>query len=108
MLKNLIINIVIAGSLVLSGGLWHDYSSYDSVNKKVGIIVLSIGIAYGILSIIIFIYKYGTPLVKKAVSDKEKNNAQEDLLKYKKLFDEGILTQDEFSKKSKELKNKIL
>ena len=46
--------------------------------------------------------------MEKAIEEREKNKAQDDLLKYKKLLYEGILSQEEFAMKSEELKKKIL
>ncbi|WP_375757374.1 hypothetical protein [Corallococcus exercitus] len=49
----------------------------------------------------------GEQVVKKA-KERERAKAQDELLTYKRLFDEGILNQDEYAKKAEELKKQIL
>lgn len=104
MLKKIIINIIIGGGAFFVGALVHDVAKI----RYIGEFIALSGIAYGVLNIGFVLFKQGTPLFNKVVSEREKIKAQDNLLKYKKLLDEGILTQDEFDKKSQELKRKIL
>jgi len=105
MLKKIIIHLLIGGSIFLFGAVLHDFAGI----RDFGNFTAYAGIGYAVLSGVIISLK-GKPLlfVEKAIEEKEKNKAQDQLLKYKKLLDEGILTQDEFSVKSEELKKKIL
>ncbi len=104
MLKKIIVNVVIGGAIFLVGAILHDLARVRGVGDFIAIS----GIAYGTLSVGFILFKQGIPLFEKIAGERENTKAQGDLLKYKKLLDEGILTQDEFNKKSQELKSKIL
>ena len=45
--------------------------------------------------------------IKVAFEDYSSSKAQDDLLKLKSLLDQGVLTEDEYNKKAKKLKEKI-
>lgn len=45
--------------------------------------------------------------IEETVSDYRSSKAQDDLLKLKKLLDEGILTQEEYDKKAIKIKEKL-
>jgi len=90
MLKKIIINIVIGGAIFIFGALLHELTEMEDVSQ---FIIVS-GIAYGALSFGFILFKHGIPLFNKMVSERENTKAQDDLLKYKKLLDEGILNQD--------------
>lgn len=45
--------------------------------------------------------------IKSTVSDYSSSKAQDDLLKLKSLLDQGIITQEEYNKKSTKLKEKL-
>lgn len=108
MLKKIIVNIIIGGAIFFLGVFLHD--SLDI--RAFGGFIAFAGVAYGILTVGFILYNKFFPLanesIKKTISDREKNKAYEELLKYKKLLDEGILTEDEFVEKSQKLKSKIL
>lgn len=104
MLKEIIVTAAIAGAISLAGALLHDLADM----RDLGRFILGAGVVYGFLSVGLILFKQGIPLLNKAASERETTKAHNDLLKYKKLLDEGILTQDEFDKKAQELKSKIL
>jgi len=53
-------------------------------------------------------FQTGSSLFNKIGNNYSQKKAREELLEYKKLFDEGVLTQEEFDTKANELKKKIL
>lgn len=105
MLKKMLIHLLIGGAIFSFGAVLHDYLGI----RGLGNIIAYAGISYAVISIIIILLKW-KPLVflERAVEEREKNKAVDDLLKYKKLLYEGILSQEEFAMKSDELKKKIL
>jgi len=108
MLKKIIINIIISGAIILLGVVFHDFLRI----RDIGQFIAGAGFIYGISSIGYVLYKQGLPhankIIKKTINEREITKAHDDLLRYKKLLNEGILTEEEFTKKSQELKSKIL
>ena len=108
MLKKIIVNIIIGGAMFWLGTIVIDFLNI----RDLGYFIVVAGIAYGILSVGFILYKQALPIanesIKKTISEREKNKALEELIKYKNLLNEGILTEDEFAKKSQELKSKLL
>jgi hypothetical protein len=109
MIKKIIIHVLIGGAIVLFGA-----AVQTNVNRHLGDFIMPAGFSYAVLNAVVILFK-GKPVVKKplafvekAVEEREKNKALDDFLKYKKLLDEGILSQEEFAVKSEELKKKIL
>ncbi len=105
MIKKIILHILIGGAIFLLGAVLHDFAEM----RDLGNFIAYAGIGYAVLSAVVILFK-GKPLafLEKTVEEREKNKAQDDLLKYKKLLDEGILSQEEFAVKLEELKKKIL
>ena len=105
MFKKIIIHLLIGDATFLFGAVLH----YFTKMRDLGNVLAYTGIGYAVISVIIILLK-GKLLsfMKKTIKEREKNKAQDELLKYKKLLDEGILSQDEFAKKLEELKKKIL
>lgn len=91
--------------MFLFGAVLHDYAKI----RYVGNFLAYTGITYAVISAVIILLK-GKPFlfIEKMIEERERNKAQDELLKYKRLLDEGILSKEEFDKKSEELKKKIL
>ena len=121
MLRKLFTNLLIGGALfgvgaalavsADAGYVCDGYSriapglSCEDFFKGLGaIIAFGGGLGYPIIATVVAL----KPLAEKVVRQRDQNRAQEELLKYKKLLDEGILTQDEYARKAEELKKQIL
>lgn len=104
MLKKIILHAAIGGTIFGLG----IFVTNELRMFNLGGAMLYGGFFYGILSVAYILYKGALPHVKKKINEKEIAKAQENLLKYKQLFNEGILTEAEFTEKSQELKRKIL
>ncbi|QUM74778.1 SHOCT domain-containing protein [Moritella sp. 24] len=104
MLKKVINNIIIGVVIMIVGSLIYNLVGI----RQLGEFVIWAGIFYGILSVGIISLKQCIPFFNKIILDRESAKAQDELLKYKKLLDEGILTQDEFDEKANNLKKKLL
>lgn len=72
-------------------------------------------IAFGFIIIlfIIFIiivlnyYKKLKPKIESTINERQTSKAYDELLKYKKLFDENLISKEEFENRSREIKSKI-
>ena len=99
-IKHIILGAIISGigfTLVATGNriVHHDIAEF----------IILVGIAWALVNILIVLYKKKvSPSVNKALNDKAANQAQDELLKLKKLLDEGIITQSEYNQKSDKLK----
>ena len=105
MVKNLIINTLIATGLFFLGWFLNDWT--QEYTYDLGRIIAVGGIGYGIISIVYILLTQGIPLFNKIVDDRSKTKAQGMLIKYKELLDKGILTEAEFEIKAAELKVRI-
>lgn len=114
MLKTILTHLLIGGAITAFGFILV-INNHDGLLFTLGLLLWWGGIGYAVTTISIILY----PSVKKAVDERKTNRgravekreihqAQDDLLRYKKLLDEGILSQEEFTKKSEELKKIIL
>tara|TARA_R110000796_G_scaffold86739_3_gene187579 strand:- start:5657 stop:5971 length:315 start_codon:yes stop_codon:yes gene_type:complete len=104
-LKKIIKHLFIGGAIFVIGALLHDFANM----RDIGSFLAYLGIGYAVVSFIyIAIKDRPFTFIGTAVEKIEKNKAHDELLKYKKLFDEGILTKEEFMIKAEELKKKIL
>ncbi len=115
MFKKIGINFCVGAILCAVGGLGWNFSSAPS-SDRVGwefIIIGSawyagISVAIGICIGLFHVYKKSTPYVAQALIEREKAKAYDELLRLKKLCDEEIITQEEFSAKARDLKTKML
>lgn len=72
-------------------------------------------IAVGFFTILIIIfmiitlnyYKKLKPKIESTIHERQTSKAYDELLKYKKLFDENLISQEEFENRSREIKSKI-
>lgn len=106
MFKKTIIHLLIGLGVFIFGALVNDFGKPES-----GQLIMLIGVGYAIISLVrnLLSAKHIVFLeVKKVINRRERNKAQEEILQFKRLLDEGILTPAEFNKKVEELKSKIL
>ncbi|OGB03462.1 MAG: hypothetical protein A3E79_14780 [Burkholderiales bacterium RIFCSPHIGHO2_12_FULL_61_11] len=108
MKKVLIANAAVGGLMFVVGASIHDFLGI----RELGNVLAYGGIWYGALSLAIFaalpLYKKLRPRIDDAFDERSSSRAYEDLLRWKKLLDENIISQDEFDVKSRELKAKLL
>lgn len=116
MLIKILIHLLIGGAITASGFVLALSIHYTSFGLSLlSVSLMSIGIGYAVISVSIIL----VPFVIKDVDENKINRgrvaekseiqqAQDDLIRYKKLLHEGIISQEEFTKKSEELKKKIL
>lgn len=100
------------------GKTWEEEKAEKERKEKMNIIIY-ISLAILIILVLLFVFKKILPVIiatsKKIqnsginiLNEKERNNAFDQIIKYKKLKDEGIISEEEFEEKSKVLKKKIL
>ena len=102
--KKITKHLLIVWAIFLIGAIIHDFAGIRGLGDFIAIS----GISYAALSLIVLLRRKPIALAEKAIQDRQKDKAHEELLKYKKLLDEGILNQEEFDIKSKQFKEKIL
>lgn len=106
-IRNIIAHAAIGGVIFLIGAFIHDVMNLDGLGNTFA----AVGIGYGVISLCMLVvpfYKKIAPKINTAIHEKAKLKAYDDILKFKKLLDEKIITQDEFDVKARELKTKIL
>jgi len=112
MLKNIISKLLIGGAIAAVGYLLAAWGNGHSRAMEVsGMLVAHAGLAYGVIAALVVMWPLldmAAKKVAKANASRERSRAQDELLKYKLLLDQGILSQEEYSKKSEELKRQIL
>jgi len=105
MIKKLIFHLLIGAGIFAIGGSLHDFAKM----KELGNLLAYGGMIYAALAAFIIICVVNMPpFLRKASEDIARKKAQDELLTYKKLFDEGILSKEEFDTKASELKKVIL
>lgn len=107
MIKLIVANTAAGGALFLVGALIHDFTNMNGLGDALAYT----GIGYAALSGSLFaipFYKRIRPQIQEVLQNRAKSRAYEDLLRYKNLLDQKIISQEEFEAKSRELKAKIL
>lgn len=114
MLKKILFHALVGGAIFIVGASLHDFAKI----RGLGNFLAYGGMVYaGVTAILILLgvnlpspvgHQSGYSFLSKASEDIRKKKAHEELLAYKKLLDEGILTKEEFDVKASELKKKIL
>ena len=114
MFKKILFHALIGGAIFMIGVYLHDHArirgpgnflAYGGmVYAGVTTLLLLLGVNLSTLKD----FQTGSSLFNKIGNDYSQKKAREELLEYKKLFDEGVLTQEEFDTKANELKKKIL
>ena len=105
MIKKLIFHLLIGAAIFAIGASLHDFANI----KGLGSFLAYGGMIYAALAAFIIIFVANMPpFLRKVREDIAKKKAQKELLTYKKLFDAGILSKEEFDTKVNELKKIIL
>ena len=107
MVKLIVLNAAAGGAVFLVGALIHDFGDM----KGLGDTLAFTGIGYAAVSLsllVIPLYKSIRPQVHALLLQRAKSTAYDDLLRYKNLLDQKIISQEEFEAKSRELKAKLL
>ena len=120
MVIRIIIHVIFSAAMITLGLLMteYPYSIYrgdlhilqENPVAVFGIVLVVGGIFYGAVSVFLAIYLSGKLqlLASNTIKNIGKKNAYTELTKLKKLLDEGILSQEEYDKRSTELKVKVL
>lgn len=114
MFKKILFHALVGGAIFFVGASLHDFAGiigpgsflayggmvYAGVTTLLILVGVNLPSPIGIHS--------GPSFLGKVTKDISQKRAREELLEYKKLLDEGVLTQEEFDAKAAELKKKIL
>jgi len=111
-----LLSLLIRGGVVFGFGYLIGFTLHEGFNLKQNIPIVGASIIWisgGLYSLLKFNVPFSVLIqLKNSISviidDKNKNKIEESMIRTKKLFDNGILTQDEYDKKIKELKEKYL
>ncbi len=114
MFKKILFHALVGGAIFIVGASLHDFARIRGPGDFLAIS----GMVYaGATTLLILLgVNLPSPIGNNSVSsflgnvskDFSQKKAREELLEYKKLLDEGVLTQEEFDAKATELKKKIL
>lgn len=114
MFKKILFHALVGGAIFIIGGGLHDFAKI----RGPGEFLAYGGMVYaGVTTLLILLgvnlpspigNQSGSSFLGKVSKDFSQKRAREQLLEYKKLLDEGVLTQEEFDTKANELKKKIL
>lgn len=105
MLKKIALHVLIGSVLFILGACLHDFSSL----KAAGDTIAFTGLAYAGIAAILIIFNVRTPgFISSLINNRKRLQAHKELLIFKKLFDENIITQDEFDLQTDKLKKIIL
>lgn len=115
-MKNSIIGIIAGGIVFLIGASLHDH--FDAT--VLGNLLAFSGIGIASIFILSLTYRFVSQAKHQALKDKiqkyignksharTKKKTEDELLRYRELYDKEILTKEEFEAKVSELKDKIL
>ena len=111
MFKSIFIHCVVGGGLFLLFVFFYDVYH---IPKE----FIAVPIIYGLVALADILPKLNKPMktavssaseaITTAVQERESKKARQDLIEYKKLFDEGILSKEEYELKVISLKKKIV
>jgi hypothetical protein len=118
MFKQILFHALVGGAIFVVGASLHDFADI----KGPGNFLAYGGMAYaGVTTLLLLLgvnlptpsalsskLKDASSKLEGANKDREGKKARQELLEYKKLLDEGILTQEEFDLKASELKKKFI
>ena len=114
MFKKILFHAFIGGSIFMIGVYLHDYArifgpgDFLAYGGMVYAGITTLLLLLGVNLSALIGGQPGSSLFRKIGNNYSQKKAREELLEYKKLFDEGVLTQEEFDTKANELKKKIL
>lgn len=101
-------HLVIGGTLYGSAFVIYELTRSDEF-AVIFAIAGGLWAGVGVIKAIAHLFKSEIkPHIASAVQEKAKVRAYDDLIRYKKLFDEKLITEEEFQEKSRELKAKLL
>ena len=110
-MKKTIIGIIHGLVLCVAGAILHDYYEVEMLGE----ILVILGIIVVSIFTIILVYKLlkthrgkFTSFINQKTTARKKLHAENELLRYRELYDKEILTKEEFDQKISELKNRIL
>ncbi|WP_152488098.1 MULTISPECIES: hypothetical protein [unclassified Pseudomonas] len=114
MFKKILFHALVGGAIFVVGACLHDFAKI----RGPGEFLAYGGMIYaGVTTLLILLgvnlpskigSNSGSSFLGKVSKDFSQKKARQELLEYKKLLDESVLTQDEFDAKAAELKKKIL
>ena len=117
MFNKILFHALVGGAIFIVGASLHDYAEI----KGLGNFLAYGGMVYAGATTVLILFGVNLPSpvggqsgssllnkVGKVSKDRAAKKARQELLDYKKLLDEGILTQEEFDSKANELKKQIL
>jgi len=114
MFKKILFHALVGGAIFIIGASLHDFAKI----RGPGEFLAYGGMVYaGVTALLILLgvnlpspigNQSGPSFLSKVSNDFAKKKAREELLEFKKLLDEGVLTQEEFDAKANELKKKFL
>ena len=108
MIKRILISAAVGGAVLLTGVVMYEMTAMHSLGDTVA----GIGFAYMTLSLcalVIPLYHRAIgPRIRAAYAKRSQTRAYDDLLRYKTLLDQQIISKEEFESKSRELKAKLL
>jgi hypothetical protein len=93
-------HVLVGGALFIIGGCLHDFADI----RDLGNFLAYGGMIYGGATTILILFE----IIKNTIRDRANKKARKDLVDYKRLLDEGIITQSEFDSKASTLKKVIL
>lgn len=114
MLKKLLFQVFIGGATLLFGAFLHSVTE----ERDLGTFFAITGVIYAVVASLLTLIGVNLPspfndeaevgLIHKVKKNTVSKKARVELLDYKKLLDAGAITQEEFDKKSTELKKLFL
>lgn len=114
MFKKILFHAVVGGTIFIIGASLHDFAKI----RAPGNFLAYGGMVYAGVTALLILLGVNLPspignqsspsFIRKISDDLAKNKARKELLEFKKLFDEGVLTKNEFDEKANELKKTIL
>lgn len=96
----------------MTGAILHDLMGL----AEVGFIIIIVSLIYASVTTVLILFGVNLPpsfssqssFLEKLNGERESKKSREELREYKKLFDEGLLTQEEFNVITSKLKKKML
>mgnify|MGYP003611030348 CR=1 FL=1 len=114
MFKKILFHALVGGAIFIIGASLHDFAEI----RGPGNFLAYGGMVYaGVTALLILLgvnlpspigNQSGPSFIRKTSDDFAKNKARKELLELKQLFDDGVLTQNEFDARANELKRTIL
>ncbi|MFA5455574.1 MAG: SHOCT domain-containing protein [Sulfurimonas sp.] len=106
-MANKLFNLVLMCTIVFVVGIFADPKIADI---RIGDVMMFVAVLYFIVALWLLVTKKQSVMeyVKLGLNIRQNNKAEDELLRSKKLFDNGIITQDEFDDRVKILKESMI